>query len=144
MKTFNTLAMCLIHLLIFDMTAYFTFFLQGPISATEISLPSGQPGCQTKNYNFQERSSKPSWKAMTIHGITFKVIFGHDKAMYGRYHGMERLLPQTEKYVRFYKGRWFSGESAERINLKSACNWGGSFIVEGEARRICILGMVLR
>lgn len=118
--------------------------MQGPISATEISLLSGQPGCQTKNFHFQEQSSKPSWQAMTVHGKTFKVIFGHDKAIYGRYHGIERLLPQTEKYVRFYRGRWFSGATAERIDMKSACNWGGSVSVEGEVRRICILGMVLR
>lgn len=141
-KALNTLVTCLIHIPILDCIFYIS--IQGPISATEVSLPSGKPGCQTKNYNFQEKASKPSWKAMTQDGITFKVIFSHDKAMYGRYHGLERLLPQTEKYVRFYRGRWFSGESADRIDIKSACNWGGSFHVEGDDRRICILGMILR
>ena len=142
MKTLNNLVMFLIHLHILDFIFYIS--IQGAISATEISLPSGKPGCQTKNYNFQEQASKPSWKAMTQDGLTFKVIFGHDKALYGRYHGPERLLPQTEKYVRFYRGRWFSGESADRIDIKSACNWGGSVHVGGDDRRICILGMVLR
>ncbi len=81
---------------------------------------------------------------MTEDGITFKVIFANDKAMYGKYHGMERILPRMEKHVRFYRRRWFSGDSADQIDIKSACNWGGSENVESEVRRICILGMILR
>lgn len=81
---------------------------------------------------------------MTEDGLTFKVIFANDKAMYGRYHGWERILPQMEKYVRFYRTRWFSGDSADQIDIKSACNWGGSAAVSSDVRKICILGMILR
>lgn len=80
---------------------------------------------------------------MTTEGKTFQVIFTNDKAMYGRYHGPERMLPQMEKYVRFYSGRWFSGERADKIDMRTACRWGGSGNVLSDDHRVCILGMVM-
>lgn len=42
---------------------FFLLELQGPISVSEISLPAGQPGCQTENYQFQKKSGNPTWEA---------------------------------------------------------------------------------
>ena len=112
---------------------------QGPLSVSDITLPAGRPGCMTENFKFQEKAGKPSWQAITKKEASFLVIFSAIKKMSGTYRGAPvTVFPYMEKFVKYFGGEWFVGETADKMDMFSACNLG-----EGKSLKICILGLVL-
>lgn len=105
---------------------------------SDIALPAGRPGCQTENYKFLEKSGKPTWEAMTQDGATFLVIFNTKRDLFGSFNGPVKIPAHMERYVRFFDGEWFAGESHDKMGMLSACNRG-----RGKDLKVCILGMVL-
>ena len=116
---------------------YFIDF-QGPISVSEITLPAGNPGCQTDNFKYQQSAGKLSWKDMTEDGKVFFVIFDMKEDLTGTFNGARKITAQMEAYVKYFHGTWFTGSSYDDFDVSTACRKG-----EGRKRNICILGMVL-
>ena len=113
--------------------------MQGTISVSDITLPAGRPGCQSGNFQFQKKSGKPSYAAMTEDEVSVHVIFSLMISYSGTYRGSPvKILPIMERYVKYFRGEWFVGRSADKIDMYTACNLG-----QGKNFKICILGMVL-
>ena len=106
---------------------------------SDITLPAGKPGCQTDNFEFQKEAGKPTWKSMASDKESFVVIFRAIKKLSGTYDSTPVLVsPNMEKYVKYFEGQWFVGDSADNMDLNMACNLG-----QGKDFKICILGLVL-
>ena len=106
---------------------------------SEVTLPAGEPGCQTENFKFQEDAEKPSWEAMVNNKVSFLVIFSTIKKLSGTYRGVPVAVdPHKEKYVKYFEDEWFVGDNADNMDLHTACNLG-----QGKDFKICILGLVL-
>ncbi|XP_078353422.1 uncharacterized protein LOC144638115 isoform X2 [Oculina patagonica] len=116
---------------------------EGPISVSEITLPAGKPGCQTENFKFQQGINKPSWKEITEDEAVFLVIFNMKQDIVGTFNGPMTISAQMRKFAKYYEGEWFVGETAEKIDMSTACSRGGSGDVSGEIHKMCILGLVL-
>ena len=119
------------------------FHLQGPISVSEITLPAGEPGCQTENFKFQQEISKPSWKAITQDEAVFLVIFNMKQDIVGTFNGPMTISAQMRKFTKYFEGEWFVGDTPESIDMSTACSRGGSGNVNSEIHKMCILGLVL-
>lgn len=74
---------------------------------------------------------------MTKDEAHFMVIFNTKKELSGSFNGPVNIRLNTEKYVFFYNGEWFAGESRDQIDLVTGCSHGS------KKDKICILGMVL-
>jgi len=106
---------------------------------SDITLPAGKHGCQTDNFEFQKEAGKPTWETMTSDEESFIVIFRAIKKLSGTYGSTPILVsPNMEKYVKYFEGGWFVGDSAGNMDLNTVCNLG-----EGKDFKICILGLVL-
>ncbi|XP_078353427.1 uncharacterized protein LOC144638119 [Oculina patagonica] len=113
---------------------------EGPISPSDISLPAGEPGCQTENYNFQKKSERPTWEEMTHDSVPFVVIFTTREDLVGSLNGPSTIPAKMEKVVKFFNGKWFVGDDANDMDMTSSCKTKEG--EEGE-NKICILGLTL-
>ena len=105
---------------------------------SEITLLAGKPGCQTENYRFQEKAGKPSWEAITKHEAAFLVIFDTTRRFSGDFHGPVEISAYMETYVKYFDGNWYVGDSADQIDMLTACHTANISNFQ-----MCILGMVL-
>lgn len=108
-----------------------------------MTLPAGKPGCQTANFQFQKKIGKPSWKAITEDEAVFLVIFNMKQDAVGTFNGPMTIKAQMERYVKYFEGEWFVGETVDSIDMSTACSRGGSDDVNSDIHTMCILGMVL-
>ena len=111
---------------------------QGPISASDITLAAGTPGCGTKTYKFQVKAGKPTWNDITQKETPFLVIFDIWKELSGNFNGPVKIYHSMERYAKFYSGEWFVGETRNELDLTSGCNKG-----KERENKICIFGLVL-
>ena len=105
---------------------------------SDITLPAGRPGCQTENYKFQEKAGKPTWKAVTEDEVPILVVFNMREELSGNFRGPVKISANMERYVKYFDGQWFIGESPDNIDMLTACDRG-----DVKDSKICILGMVL-
>ncbi|KAJ7378668.1 hypothetical protein OS493_021971, partial [Desmophyllum pertusum] len=61
----------------------------------------------------------------------------------GTFNGPMTIKAQMERYVKYFEGEWFVGETVDSIDMSTACSRGGSDDVSSDIHSMCILGMVL-
>lgn len=71
------------------------------MSISDVSLPAGEAGCQSKNPEYQSQVTKPSWNEMTTGHKRFHVIFDMLEDLKGAVHGGIDIPKSMSRIVRF-------------------------------------------
>ncbi|XP_031555995.1 uncharacterized protein LOC116292780 [Actinia tenebrosa] len=115
---------------------------EGTMSISDVSLPAGEAGCQSRNPEYQSETTKPSWNEMTNNPKRFHVIFDMLEDLKGAIHGGIDIPKSMSRIVQFSQGKWYTTNGNGEFHLYDGFNNGGSG--DKSNKKISIFGLVLQ
>ncbi|XP_031555975.1 uncharacterized protein LOC116292763 [Actinia tenebrosa] len=115
---------------------------EGAMSISDVSLPAGEPGCESQESPTNVK--KPSWSEMTTgtSPATFRVTFDLLEDLKGAPNGGIDIQKSMSRLVRYRENKWVTA------NERGQFHWYGGFSNGGSAdlgnEKISIFGLVLK